>query len=181
MTSSRSTAYHEAGHAVVRRRLGLGVTGASIVEDDETVGRVHGYAPGAKYLEQLEIGMEVAFDGRTRKRIEQEIMCAWAGTLAEERLGELNEAQRAVGARDDVEVIRELAWRLHQGNDYEAEPFVEWLRRRTEGVLARELVWVQVEAVAEALLAERTLSGRRFREVRQQAVDDWLAARTERR
>jgi hypothetical protein len=169
--SKRSTAYHEAGHAVVRRRLGLGVKSVTIVEDDEAAGRAHYYAPGAQYVEQLEIGMEVAIDGRTRRRIESEIMCGWAGRLAEERLGEAEEIELAIGARGDLDVIHSLAWRLHEGNDYEAEPFIEWLRRRTERLLAGELV-------AEALLAEGTLSGRRFCEVRERAVNDWLEARS---
>lgn len=56
------------------------------------------------------------------------------------------------------------------------EAYIEYLRLRALEMLEhRPFVWGHVEAVAAALQEHETLSGRRFRAVCQQAIDEELA------
>ena len=47
----------------------------------------------------------------------------------------------------------------------ECNPLSHCLRRRTEELLTQDHVWGQVVAVAETLLVERSIAGRRVREL----------------
>jgi ATP-dependent Zn protease len=165
----RSTAYHEAGHAVVRYKLGLSVKAVSIVSDDNSGGRSSHRPPGEWFRPDIET------DARHRRRIEDEVMCGWAGALAEERLGESSDKELEVGAAQDVNTIVWFA-SYFTGSDYETEAYIEWLRRRTEGLLNRADVWPAIEAVAAALLEEHTLTGRQVRRIIDDAMEAFFAA-----
>lgn len=162
-------AVHEAGHAIISLVLGRAVKRASIIEDDDTAGRVTHRPIGDWFQPDIEI------DGRTRRRIKTEIMTFWAGTLAEERQGESTPEQLEVGFASDRASISDLAV-YSTGSIYEAEAYIEWLRRRTEALLNRWGVWSAIEAVADALIEERELSGRRVREIYHATVGPLVAA-----
>lgn len=65
------------------------------------------------------------------------------------------------------------------GSPEEPGAYIEWLRIRTKALLGQPLVWAGVEAAAAAAaahLAERTLSGRRMRDIVQSAKGETLSA-----
>jgi ATP-dependent Zn protease len=152
MNQRERAAFHEAGHAVVRRYFGMGIKKITIVEDDESYGRVSNRPPGDWFRPDIEI------DGRRRRRIELEIMTGWAGTLAEEMHAGESEATIA-GAREDINQIANLAL-YASGSEEEAEAYIEWLRLRTLGIL--RVMWGEIEAVATALLERETLTGKQW-------------------
>jgi hypothetical protein len=184
----RRVAYHEAGHFVVRRWFGFVASKrfGPFHYSWEKVGREHSltieragqerhHVPDASAIDRFEIGIDMS--GDARQYVENEVKCGWSGLLAEDRLGVEDDTWPLYSGRSDAMRIRELAVRLHDGNAYVAEPFVEWLRRGTKGLLAREDVWAQVEAVAETLLAERTVWASRLDDV----VHETVTGRTRRR
>jgi hypothetical protein len=76
----------------------------------------------------------------------------------------------------DLERIVTTAVQVCSGEAYEADAFVEWMRRRTAGLLRREIVWAQVAAVAAALLRYDRLGPDELDEVRCSAMDHLMRA-----
>jgi hypothetical protein len=154
----RGTAYHEAGHAVVAVALGEGVKRVSIAPDETTLGRVHRFPIGQWFQP------DVVIDGRTRRRLETDVMVLWAGTLAEERAAGVAADEDLSAAADDFDRIVDLAEHACR-SERETRAYIEWLRLRSLGLLNRFDVWASIEAVVAVLMAETTISGRRLREV----------------
>jgi hypothetical protein len=163
--SERATAYHEAGHAVVAQALGRAVKSVTIVGDDEVTGRCIHPPVGDWFRPNIKV------DGRARRLTDTTIMSSWAGTLAQEREGSSTAEELEAEAANDRDGLVDLALRFTGGNVYETDSYIEWLRRRTVGLLDRFDIWPAIEAVAEALLVERTLSGRRVRQVVSESLD----------
>lgn len=87
----------------------------------------------------------------------------FAGHVAEKELSGRN---NHLGARDDYE--RAVAYAMAaSGSNEESDAFLAWLHVRTHQLITHH--WPEVEAVAAALLREKTLSGRRVCEIIQQS------------
>lgn len=142
-------AYHEAGHAVAARALGLPVPDLSMIPDEDTVGTCS-YA----------VWVEADEDGRR----EDTAAVSLAGALAEEiAVGEFNEEI----AEDDLLHAIGLADEVTEAPD-ERDAWLDRAQDRAEEVLRRD--WAAVEALAEALLARRLLSAAEAEEIIAEAL-----------
>ena len=141
-------AYHEAGHAVAAYLLGSKPRPISIA----TLGDDLGLGEGPPPLR----GMKLDSDGsdRARLRLERAIIISLAGPIAQRtyRPG----LWRDWHGEEDMATAATLAMKAI-GSSETTSAFVNWLTLR-----AKELVsanWSLVEAVAERLTEDRSLSG----------------------
>jgi hypothetical protein len=152
ITESEATAYHEAGHAVVAFEVGRGVQLVTIIPEGDAEGRVRKYR-----LRGFHPDYET--DGRTTRRLEQEIMISLAGGLAEARY---KGHRRRLGDEKDLSHALDMASYV-TGEPEECEAYIHWLYLRTRNLL--EVRWGIVEQFASELLARRRLSGREAKAV----------------
>jgi hypothetical protein len=156
-----SVAYHEAGHAVMCVRLKRGFRSVSVVPEDDSLGRVM-FVP-------LKAGLDpFAVDGAKLERlIERELLTTLCGMSAERRfVGRRNWR----GGRSDISRALDLAERLYQPEV--AGKYIDFMIARADGLIMAPIVWVQIEAVAGALLAHRTLSSAAVRRICFHAMSD---------
>lgn len=130
-TAARSTAIHEAGHAVAAYLLGRTFTSISVIEDGEAYGRVHSRPPGEWFRPDIEI------NARTRATIEDRVMISLAGAETEvtwcARQSDAPENWRDLvndGAAHDFNGAFGLASHVADGSVPETEAYIEWLRQR---------------------------------------------------
>jgi hypothetical protein len=155
--------------------------------------RGHGGRTGSDRLVDLS---HAAFDDALRREVEELLVVAWAGVLAPQiQDGTFDDSdnrsvwvtdeeggERSEGRADELELGEDLvrivttAVQVCSGEAYEADAFVEWMRRRTAGLLRREIVWAQVAAVAAALLASDRLGPDELDEIRCSAMDHLMRA-----
>lgn len=137
-TPQRATAIHESGHAVMAYLLGRPFTSISVVEDGDSLGRVHSDPPGEWFRPDIEV------NARTRTLIEDRVMICLAGAAAEEAWAVLqpdapdgwrDEVNRA--AAHDYSAAIDLASYVTDGDVPELEAYVEWLRQRVLGNTGR--------------------------------------------
>jgi ATP-dependent Zn protease len=145
----QATAYHEAGHAVAHyllRRAGR-LREVTIVPDAQrgTPGR----APRWTDPYDLDDG---PWSDLVKVRLQHEAMVLLAGGIAERRFaGRTDQAD----TQSDYEKAAELALAI-SGSEHAADAFLDWLGTVTEDLVADR--WPAVEAIAAALLQQRTLS-----------------------
>jgi hypothetical protein len=182
----RTTAYHEAGHAVVAVMVGGDVEAAWIVSTEgvlteERYGSVRHW-PGSLVIP---MSTEIVFDPAmsedqrqmvldgNRRSIENEIRMSWAGPLAEMICDDADlDFDLLVDDLDwDLEGTDFPAIRRHcrdltgidpdDDDDFDGETFdlAIKLAESTRELLERPDVWAAVERVAEALLAKGELTG----------------------
>lgn len=125
----RSTAIHEAGHAVMAYLLGRPFTSISVAADGNSLGRVSHARPGEWFRPDIEV------NARTRHLIEDHAMICLAGAETEKswchRLPDVPEGwERGVdlGAGEDLRAALHLAAYVCGGSPPEIEAYVEWLR-----------------------------------------------------
>ena len=140
----RSTAYHEAGHAVMAfltRRPFIKVT--IIPDEDGSTGSVR-YSE--KYLTDLDLMTFDPWSCRTRSKIEKEVMVSYAGQIAEEEFaGKLEH----LVYQDDVDIAKLVQKMV--GTEEEAQAYQNWLYLRSKNVICHKHNWPLVEALAEEL------------------------------
>ena len=141
-------AHHEAGHAVAAVTFRRSVSQVSIEPDQHSLGRVD-HRP-----QRFDVPSSGEVPAWVRRSVNAEIVVAWAGPLAEERVAG---SYDHVTAEHDLDRMFDQAMVVTLGYAQEALAYVEWLRWRTIRLLREPGVWPQVEAVAAALLQERTL------------------------
>jgi hypothetical protein len=150
-----STAYHEAGHAVMRFLLGMSVHEVSVVPNEETLGHCTGSSLRAP-LDLLVWG-----DGHRRRKVERYILVSLAGGAAEAAFqGRYNWR----GMELDLDCAIDLALKVC-GGEAEAGKFAEWLLERARNLIIQDHTWAAVRRIAAALLKERRLSGRRAKAI----------------
>ena len=157
----RSTAIHEAGHAVIGRVLDMCGGGASIVDDDNFAGRVDIRLPSAiqdhweKQLQKYRY-FESVFIGR--------ILTCMAGAEAEIMLaGSHAEESGDVGDRDQITLMFDGASEAPGLRELREETHEARLRRFTRVLVRRHSD--KIERVAEALLMRQHLSGEEIDEL----------------
>jgi ATP-dependent Zn protease len=144
----RSTAYHEAGHAVVAYHLGVEVRYVTIVPDHFSAGHfVYGDLFSARGL------------GSDRANVERAIKICLAGPLAQARLRRRLDRRR--GGRQDYDCASGLA-RYLAGAAGERE-FLRYQERRTHALI--EHYWNEIELVAQALIERDQLSGPEVKDI----------------
>lgn len=140
LSTPESTAYHEAGHAVIALALGRAVQRLSILPKLETLGRCE-FQPGK--------GLPSA------DWIEREILISLAGLAAEARH---TGAYAWDGATRDLQSVRRLA--IQRAGERQAERLQKRLLAKVEHLLAQPATWRAVELIAAELLRCETISGR---------------------
>jgi hypothetical protein len=144
-------AYHEAGHAVVAVALRRRFRKVTIVPEHDSLGHVL-QRPYPKTFQP-----EINSDGRTERRIRDDVMCSFAGMLAQRRA-----CGRATGYHADLHNASDMLSYLN------CSPALEWKWNQLLSVQTDELLvawWPAVEALTSALLAEKTILGPRAREI----------------
>ena len=141
----RRLAYRQAGFAVARhaqgRVLGALTLQPPAAEDDS----------GRRWPVDLGSG--------ARHRLELEILAQWAGLMSEARAC-LDGREPADGWGEAREPITGLGRRVTR-SDEENEAYLEWLRRRANGLLDLPGTWPAIEALVESLLRHSRLAGPR--------------------
>ncbi len=146
----RRLAYHEAGHAVVARYLGVELTEVTIERRGRYLGRVEALVP------------DPARHARRRPRlgdaVRQAAICL-AGSVAEKRVHEWVEWRGSSDDRTMALAVLEAA----TGSLPQTTALMEYAWAVTRDFLHDERAWAAVERVAAALLERGTL---RLRELK---------------
>ncbi len=106
---------------------------------------------------------EVGF--RERQWLEMEILIFLGGLAAEFRFTCRRDFK---GANADFHAAVDLASYSYDG--LVLNRFLAYMTERTKALIHGHIVWLNIEAVAEALLEHRTLSGKRVREICREAI-----------
>ncbi len=145
----RATAYHEAAHAVAAFRHDTRVTGLSIIAEVGTLGRCHTQTP--KWFRP-----DIQMTPRIRLKIESEIICLFAGNLAEKKLTGRNNWR---GASGDRRAAVDLASRLYW-DEQVLSPFLGYVHAVAKNFVDSPRTWHDIRHVAKALLKKQKLTGR---------------------
>ena len=161
----RSAAYHEAGHHVMKRHLGLSMGKVTIKPDlENNLLGASLYSHQIFKREIIEAFLELVrpTPGQV-KRIENHIMVCLAGREAELifRPGKRGLA----GAWDDYEQVHIMLHILVHEFSPQFPVYWKLLLLRTRDILALPGVWCAVEGLAQELLERETLSGKESRQV----------------
>jgi len=150
--SSRSIAYHEAGHAVAACLAGKRFTVVTIVPTDDALGYL---AP--KRWKNFRPDFQT--DRRAIQRMKGDIFISLAGPAAE---AILTRRKRMPGSHKDFYHSMEMASRLC-GSDKETNAYISFMWEQTWNIMILRHNWEAVKVVAKSLLRKRTL---RYRAVR---------------
>jgi ATP-dependent Zn protease len=165
------TAYHEAGHAVAAYVLRRRFSKASIVREEDSLGRLTrppSYGTGFE--------PELDYKGTSKPWIEQEIMSLLAaGTAVDLLTGREDWGEGEVESSDlqKAHVLAEMVC----GSNEEVEAYLNWLAIRTRNMLSNPPYWAAVEALAGALLEQQEIGYRKARKIIGDAMDAWKANR----
>jgi hypothetical protein len=154
--TERSTAYHEAGHAVAAIAQGVAVRSITIVPSKQ-----EGYAGRVQHEDLTRrVNLDTDNSPNIRSRIERQIVVALAGAAAQRKYD--RRSWRSFHSSGDYETAANLADAI-SSSTAASEAFLNWLAIATDDLIATR--WVEVEKIAKALLEEKTLSGPRVREL----------------
>jgi ATP-dependent Zn protease len=153
-----ATAYHEAGHAVVRRVTTpqLMVKYVTIVPDKKA--QTLGLCAGANRWTTFRPDVEVTT--LTRSRLEAYVMSFLAGAIAENSFT----GKKTKGTSIDFQRATDFASYMAP-SDKELNAYLEWLWARTEALLSTPINWRLVEVLAQSLMQERTMTGARVQKL----------------
>jgi hypothetical protein len=145
-----ATAYHEAGHAVAAMAYGKGIRrqGATIVPAKGELGSVWmlKHIPGDPSVDLL--------TPRMRVRIEEDIIVSLAGGAAQRKFRP--SSVRSYHARSDREAAIDLLMYI-VGDERELKAYWRLLMVRTENFVRLPFRWMQIEAIAKALMEKKAL------------------------
>lgn len=150
--AERLTAFHEAGHAVMAELCGRQVTEVEILGDREHTGSVQSLAfppdPASGALSQAET-----------EDVERQLKIVLAGTVVEAMVTGREDWDETSG---DLDAAVRLAMRLVDDCE-DVLPLLADIRADVERDLRRQ--WTAVEAVAEALMQHKSLTGTEVRKL----------------
>lgn len=152
---SRSTAIHEAGHAVIARHLGIGFRYVTVQPSEDALGHMIRFPSFTG-----ENSPEWDSSPQVQRKLENLTRAALAGFIAEKRVRP--KAPRWVGQIDFNHAVEMLSY-LASGNVLDT--YLKLMRLQTEAMLANRLTWKWVEAVADALLCDEKLTGKQVQEI----------------
>jgi hypothetical protein len=176
-------AYHEAGHAVAKFLLGFRIKKISIIPDEENLGHVMGYKMSRTMHDFVET-CGVFSDRRESAMVarwHEDIVCKLAGMEAVRLFmpgskfrqgtygGQLVTIKKPVaglkrgtkvwfGARGDAPEAFDILCRLH--GEEEAQVVYRWLSLRARHLVEHNFACPGIQALAEALVEKREMSGK---------------------
>lgn len=145
-----STAYHEAGHAVMAVHEGVALLNVSIVSDGDSQGRAGFSNP----LSTFQLDVEITT--KSRWRMEKLVRVWLAGPEAQKRFNP--RSWRRYHGEDDFKKAVDRIGYFATSND-EIEAYLRLLEIQVRQKLALSRVWQAVEALAGELLEHRELGG----------------------
>jgi ATP-dependent Zn protease len=151
--SFAAAAYHEAGHGVAAHSVGASIGHLSIDPDQTTLGRSECVWSG------LKLDARASRTQQAREVFEKQVLVALGGVVAQRIFTGKYDWH---GAEADVRAAHELLSGLAQ-SDNEHAAYFKWLLVRAEDSI--QLRWKQVDALAQALLTKRNLSGSEVRAI----------------
>lgn len=148
-----STAYHEAGHAVVAHYERVRYRYATIRPGEDSFGHVLFRHPGKWFQPDMEK------DARHRGYIERVARVDFAGLAAEARFkGRHNWRGASHDLHDAVNLLDYIC-----GSNEEVEAYVNLMRVQARGLV--EWHWNEVQAIADALLVRERLTAAEIAEI----------------
>lgn len=139
----QSTAYHEAGHAVVAHVLGLDIEKVTIIGDEESAGQC--IAPLPENF--------MPYDDEDYELMEKHLMTNMGGAAADE----LRKGERPSLIGNDRDGAFDLVSRLAGGNEDEQLEISEQAHQKAKRILGSK--WGAVESLAETLIRCEELNG----------------------
>ena len=146
----RLTAYHEAGHAVMAQLCGRRLTEVEIVGDEDHSGSVQSLRFADEHGSVHDPALPTA-------PIERRLLCTAAGMVAENLATGRQEWDESC---EDLDAAVHLAMKV-VGDCERVVPYLEIVREHTEELLRGQ--WRAVEALADALVERRRMSGEEVR------------------
>jgi hypothetical protein len=165
-----ASAYHEAGHVVVAREMGLKIIGASIVPDQDG----HGWAAHADPLRGIRL--DLATRDKTAARVEKCILVSMAGAIAQRKFR--MSSWRNFHGQADRDAVAGLLLRVH-GDPETRLAYWRYLQLVAAGIVDQR--WWAIEAVARALVELGTLNSRQIGAAIAAYLTDRLLRATEER
>ncbi len=173
----RNVAYHEAGHAIAHLAMNLPVRRVTIRPSKNYEGQVKGGKLPKWLCVLLECG-DPWDQPRALKRCLEEMIVLLAGGLAVKKL--IGRSAALCFGESDLLKVADLASSVVGIDISEDDPVLlkerfaleHWLHLTTMRLLDRR--WETVEAVAERLLVERSLSGKEVRRIVEQVNPAWV-------
>jgi hypothetical protein len=153
-SARRATAFHEAGHAVAAWKLRIRLHGATIVPTLDATGQVEHANP------LRGINLELDNSNRARLRSELLMMVLLAGPEAQRHYSP--RSWRSCHGAYDLDKAADLALNFN-GYEDAANAYLRWVEIRTRHMIQEQ--WGAVENVANALLAEGSLSGKQIKHI----------------
>lgn len=159
-SDEEATAYHEAGHAVVKSCLGLGYSGISIIPDNDSWGRVESSKP-----ENPSTWAAIARGDRwhrSRFHAEKWVMVLQAGEVAQQKHD--FPSVDFYYSRSDFVKCKDLLLSYHPDKENpDAEFYFDLLQEWTEDLIEKN--WHSIQALAKALVERREMSDTEVRAV----------------
>jgi len=155
-------AHHEAAHVVSSLWERIPVESSTIVPNE------HG--DGATWYRDILYGRNLeGGDASTSNRLRMERLArgALAGPAASRRLGDARSDATAPHGGDEAIALDMI--RYFTATRRETEAYYKLLEIQAEQFLEKPGVWAQIVAVAEALLAKETLTGKQIRDIASRA------------
>lgn len=163
LNRERATAYHEAGHAVIALRLERRIKSATIVPRDNYLGCVQ-YGKWGRGQPDAHLTQRVV------EKLERDILCAFAGPVAEAKFtGRRNK----IGASGDYQIIVDRATYLH-GDDRVLEKYLVYMEARAACYVSEPVNWLCITRLAKTLLKQKTMSSDAVLQALQDAQADYF-------
>jgi hypothetical protein len=169
------TAIHEAGHAAMAFVLKHRFKKISIEPDEFSTGRMEPENRISRSrkpnFEQPIILERIDFYNYWRPKIEKKVMIGFAGRIAKRLFkGESIPVEEDDGAEIDYKEALELLKILCPDSIREYAAHASWLLIRTKNILSVDLIWAGVEALAKALVDQKTIGYMKAREIFMEAI-----------
>lgn len=159
MKDKKSTAYHEAGHAVAKAHFRLKIKKVTIVGKDDCAG----YTAGRRATNR---SIEYEQSGRVQLNAERDIIVSLAGIAAQREFMPRSVRRHHWGG--DRDNALDLLWRI--ASPEALPPYFKLLEIRARELVKLPHIRAQIEALAKALLTHGTLDGKQAKGVIQDAL-----------
>ena len=159
MKDKRSTAYHEAGHAVVQAYFRLKIDRVSIISNADSLGHMKGRIG-------TDSSIEYEDSGRVQLAVERDAIVFLAGMAAQKEF--MPRSVRNHHGRSDYRNAISLLVKL--ASSEELKLYLKLLEIRARRLVRRPILRVQIEAVAKELLRRKEMNGEQVKKVIRDAM-----------